>query len=320
MTPDKPKISDIQNRPADYERLNSLIWTTEIGIRATWLAYDDHSLDKNSKDRVLALKENTVYRLFATIHQYLILIRELNSSEHHLHQIHINDPKKFNSYIGDNPHFEQVQLQISSVFDNIIFNLSSLFDYLSHMVCYISKTDKSKTLYWTKLAKLARDSKSDFEGEKVRQTIDEWDRNFVDKLYDYRSRLLHNKKDDHEFTANVKFSDTKSFDFDIKIIASKTSQKFFKIIPDINSESQPTLIYLSSKIIEKSLDVIDIILSELQTELESKSSFNQNLINQKTALGMFAILDEKTNRPTPISKTMWKEYKTKREKILNASG
>jgi len=309
MAESKEDIINIINREEDYKTIRSLVWNAETGVRAIWLLYDDHSTDKNSKDNVLILKENIHYRLFATTHQYLLLIRELNIAEQQLHKMHMKDPKMFNAFPLGNPHFDAIEVEISSIFDNLIFQISSVFDYLSHMICYICRTNKSKTLYWTKLAKLCRDSNSDFNGDLVREVIDNEDRNFVGKLYDYRSRLLHNKRDKHHFTTSVGFSDKKAFDFDIKILASKTSQKHFKVIKETIGTKSPTLLYMSSYLIKKTFQVIENTLTEVQTELVSNSNFFGNLQKPKNKGGfMMIIADPKSRTPKPVSNVIWNEY------------
>lgn len=314
MEAGKKDIIDVSDRKEDYKQIKSLVWNAETGVRAIWLLYDDHSTDKNSKEKVLTLKENIHYRLFATTHQYLLLLRELNLAEQHLHEMHIKDPKLFNAFPLGNPHFDAIEVEISSIFDNIIFQLSSVFDYLSHMICYISQTNKVKTGYWTKLAKICRDKNSDFNGESVRRIIDFEDRFFIGRLYDYRSRLLHNRRDKHIFTTTVGFSNKKAFDFNIKIMSSDESQKHFKIIKETIGEKSPTVLYMASYLIKKTFQAIENILTEVQLEIVNNSNFLGNLQKPKDDKGfMLVIADPKTGIPKPVSNVIWLEYKEGRK-------
>jgi hypothetical protein len=149
------KILNIEDRQTDYEELNKQSWRAEHGIRSICVMYDDHSSDKNSKENIFLLKDNVHYRVFSLVHQYLVFLRELRTSESYLQQLHKKDPKLLDAFPMGNPYFDKVELEISSVFDSIIFQLSSVFDYISHLISYICKTNKSKTLYWTKLASSA---------------------------------------------------------------------------------------------------------------------------------------------------------------------
>jgi hypothetical protein len=301
------KILNIEDRQADFKEIDRLSWRAEHGIRSICVMYDDHSNDKNSKENIFLLKDNVHYRIFSLKHQYLIFLRELSYAENYLQELHTNDPQKFNAFPLGNPYFEKVDLEISSVFDNIVFQLSSVFDYLSHLICYICKTDKSKTLYWTKLAASAHGKDNEFSNLEIRKVIAELDNKIVGKLYDYRSRLLHNKKDQHIFNTSVKLDD---FKFDLKILSSDLALKHFKVIREEYPDEKITLTFLSSWLIKKSFIDIETILDALRLEILKNSHFHQNLTNPKAKNGfMFLSIDPKTNFAKPVSDGLWEQYK-----------
>jgi hypothetical protein len=272
--------------------------------------YDDHSSDKNSQENIFLLKENVHYRLFSLTHQYLIFLRELSLAENYLQELHEKDSNCFNVF-PRNPYFDKVELELSSVFDNIIFQLSSVFDYLSHLICYICKTNKSDTVYWTKLARLAYGKGNEFANLNIKRVIAELDNKIVGKLYDYRSRLLHNKKDQHIFNASMKFVDSK---FDLKIIASDLALKHFKVIREDYPEGKITLTFLSSWLIKRCFLDIETILDALREEILKNSQFYQNIMSPKTKNGlMFVSVDPKTNFANPVSEGLWEQYKKKKE-------
>jgi len=68
------------------------------------------------------------------------------------------------------------------------------------------------------LASTARGSNNELYGFDARKTIDLVVRRFVGKLYDYRSRLLHIKRDKHhyKFRTNLK-------DFKFKVIVNPSN-------------------------------------------------------------------------------------------------
>lgn len=304
------KIQNIEDRQTDYELINKQSWRAEHGIRSICVMYDDHSSDKNSKENIFLLKDNVHYRVFSLVHQYLVFLRELRASESYLQQLHKKDPKLLNAFPMGNPHFDKVELEISSVFDNLIFQLSSVFDYISHLICYICKSDKSKTLYWTKLASSAYGQNNEFSNLDIRKTITEVNNSFVGRLYDYRSRLLHNKKDKHIFTTSVKLND---FNFDVKILASDVSLKHFKAIREEFPEDDITLTFLSSWLIKKSFVHIEKILDALREEILKTSTFHFNLRNPKKQSGFMLIsVDPETHYARPVSDGLWDEYKNKK--------
>ena len=81
------KYLDIEDRKKDYELIKSETFRAELGIRAIGSIYHDHSKDEKSFENIFILKDNIQYRLFAATHQYLILLRELGSSESYLNDL-----------------------------------------------------------------------------------------------------------------------------------------------------------------------------------------------------------------------------------------
>ena len=304
------KILNIENRQADYDEINKQSWRAEHGIRAICVMYDDHSSDKNSKENIFLLKDNLHYRVFSLVHQYLVFLRELNVAEKYLQNVNNKKDVNLFGFVFGNPYFDKVELELSSVFDNLIFQLSSVFDYISHLICYICKTNKSKTLYWTKLASSAYGHSNEFSNLEISKIIKELDNSFVGRLYDYRSRLLHNKKDKHIFTSSIKLIDSK---FDIKVLASEVSLRHFKAITEEFPNQDVTLTFLSSWLIKKSFVHIEALLDALRKEILKTSTFHLNLRNPKKNRGfMILSVDPETHNAKPVSDDLWEEYKNKK--------
>lgn len=305
---------DITERKEDYQKIYSETFRAEKGIRAIGLIYHDHSDDKESFDNVFRLKSNIEYRLFSATNQYLIFLKELRAKEVYLQEIYKENPHYINpnTFPMGNVYFDKVESELSSVFDGIIFHISSVFDYLSHAICYMYFTNKEKTLYWTKLSKKVR---GDLKGKyEFCETLDNVDRRFVGKLYDYRSRLLHNKRDKHNFASSIELSD---FDFELQITCSKESLNKFKLIKELMEfpEQKITLTYLASWLIKRTFIEIENILDSIKIDLENNSNFQYNIANSskaKTGL-MFATINRDTHFAEPSSNGIWNEYKNGRK-------
>jgi len=302
---------DITNRQGDLNYINNETWRAELGLRAIAFMYDDHSDDKNSYDNILVLKDNIKYRLFSASHQYLVFLREMHGSEAYLQKLYKQNPRYIDAFPLGNPYFDKVELELSSIFDNIIFQITSLFDYLSHIVCYITFRNKSNTLYWTKLAKASRGQNNDFTNAEVKKIIDLVDRRFVGKLYDYRSRLLHHKRDQHHFGGKTTLGD---FEFHLSFIPSDIALKHFNLINnDIGPDKKFTLTYLASWLIKRTLIEIEAILDGLAVEIRKNSNFYSNMHNPKKGPNalLVASFNPETKYMEPMSDGLWKQYKEK---------
>ncbi|MEI6347262.1 MAG: hypothetical protein WCP69_04860 [Bacteroidota bacterium] len=309
------KYIDILDRKADYELIYKETFRTELGLRAISIMYDEHSNDKKSHDNILRFKDNIQYRLFSATHQYLVLLKELWGAESYLQNLYKKNPRYINSFPFENPFFDKVEQELSSVFDNVIFQVTSIFDYLSHIVCYITFTNKTNTLYWTKLARASRGQNNDFSNIELKNIIDIVDRRFVGKLYDYRSRLIHDKRDRHIFNAQAKLID---FQFNLQLLPSDVALKHFKLIKEeIPVGADVTLTYLASWLIKRAFFEIETILDVLSIELKKGSNFHSNLINPKRgddAL-LFITMNPETRQVEPLSNGLWKEYKEKTKSV-----
>lgn len=310
MTPilDIPK----SKRKEDYNLIHDKIERTELGIRAISIMYHEHSSDKNSWDNIFWQKENIYYKLSSIRFQYKIFLEQLFQSEHYLLEVYKKDPNYLNGFVLKNPYFDKIETELAAIFDNIIFNSVSIFDYLSHDICYICKANKEKTDYWSTLVKSANGRGNEISRLQIAPLIKLVESSFVKKLNDYRSRLIHRKRDKHKFTAKLKLDPT---DLNIKVIVSDEllSKKYLKIIKSEQKEDvRFTLTYVVSWIINRTLFEIERILEGLFFQIKSDSYLIENLRKKKTGNGLIS------GYPNPITKrlintsdVMWWKYKEK---------
>lgn len=300
-------LLDIKDRGADLKQLQNLLTTMEIGIRAITIMYDEHSTDKESKDNIFRLKENFCYRLTAAKHQYLLLLREIHQSEIYLEQLAKNNPSQLTSFYSGNPHFEGIEEMLSSIFDSCIFQITSAFDYLSHMISYILFPDnKKESTYWSKLMKHVRDKNNPVFNYVTAKTLHTADVDLVFELNNYRSRLIHNSRDRHNFQATQSASDA----FNVEVITSDYAMKHFKVWKN-ETDKNYTLQYVVSHLIRMACTQTDLLLNSVMTDIKANSNYEFNLNNAKKP-GAFHMLtyDAKTGVAVPVSDTIWEEYLT----------
>lgn len=307
-------IYDITDRDKDYGEIVKLVSWLESGIRAISIMYDEHSSDVNSKENIFRLKDNIHYRLLSALHMYRLLLEELNRSEKWYEQKETESLGRTN-FIGSNPVLEFLEMEISAVFDSVIFNIVSVFDYLSHIICYICLTNKQKTNYWTTLSKSARDKTTEIGKTYVMASIDKSDREFVGKLYDYRSSLIHHKRVKHDYEIA---RDSNEGNCRIRILMTSFEMKYFKkMAMEKKEENKFTLTYLSSWLIRITANYIEKILTDLEFDIKSKSAYDDNIrdIHNKGKLVIISV-DPKTNIGSPASDRIWLQFKKERPLIF----
>lgn len=308
------KLLDInkEERANDYQIVNKAVERTEEGLRIISVMFNEHSTEKNSLKNIFWQKFNIYYKLSSIRFNYRILLEELSRSESYLLEFFKDDPFFFDNtrVPGGNPQFLEVERNLATAFDNIIFNSVSIFDYLGHAICYICKSNRQKTMFWKRLVESAFDQRNEISKLQIAPLICDIDSKFVCNLTRYRSRLIHRRRDLNRISASFKTDETSST---IKIIVSEEflAKKHLKIIKDEKPDyDQVTLVYASSWIIKRTFYEIEKILDALVFEIKEDSHFIDNIIVQKNGKGiMSGYFNPISFKPISSSEIMWRKYK-----------
>lgn len=253
-----------------------------------------HHIDRSFKEqKIYTLRDNIEYRLFSANFHLELLFNHIRLVEKQIHQGMKWENK---NTIPIMSYFELFRQQITSLFDSFIYHTVSVFDYLGSLTNYISSTQKEKTLMWTQLAKSVRDKNNSFSKAKYSKLIDQIDRTFVCKLYDYRADLIHRRADFGGFNVTQKFGNTEDV-----ISTFYAGDKLIRSFPELKKhsiENDITLRFASVWILKETINNITDILFSLKEEIESNS------------LGLppdMYYLHPKTNEKMPVSVNYWHE-------------
>ena len=159
----------------------------EKGFRAIAVGYNEHIDDENSFDNINILRDSIGYRLFAAREQYIIYTSGILKAEKEILEMVIQNKK--NGITPGSQTFIEInnELNLSSYFDNIIFNLCSALDYQAHLVSYCLYKNKDRTFAWDKLVKKAT-ADTKLKSLEIIKTMDDINRNVVQGLYDCKKR------------------------------------------------------------------------------------------------------------------------------------
>jgi hypothetical protein len=202
----KKPILDITDINEEFRTLNNnleLLQRRFMAIAMDYTHYIDNSL---GQEEIYKLRDNITYRFFSTKLHTELLIKQHFAIERRFEELLKKDPQKiFGSYYPSNPHFEHSEKEISSIFDSFLYHLVSVFDYMGTLTNYICgpKGNKQDTLKWTNLARSARDKTNHFGKKPIADKIKELDIGFVNKLYGYRSILIHEKAEFSRYSFSV---------------------------------------------------------------------------------------------------------------------
>jgi hypothetical protein len=306
MSYNKKILLDIQDRQITFHSIAKRIELLNEGFRAIYADYMHHIDVKFGKDEILKMKENIDFRLFSSQFHLELLLRQHFAIENRIQDIYQKDPSKvLNEVYPSHPLFDHCEREITSIFDSIIFHLASVYDYLSAIINFIcNKKDKSITK-WSQLTKSCRDKGNTYSNKKISATILSENENFVEKLYRYRSRVIHEKSDIHPISFTLEFASGKT---DVKFISTNTITKSFKILTEKTSTHNLTVAYTSEWLIHETIDSIVKILFAIKEEMELMSTF-PNHIGASDLIILYN--DPETGFAEPVSKPMWADLRAK---------
>ncbi|GAA3922693.1 hypothetical protein GO495_02195 [Chitinophaga oryziterrae] len=305
MGNDKKILLDIQDRQKTFESIANRLELLDEGFRALYADYSHHIEVTNGKQHdILRLKENIDYRLFSSKFHLELLLRQHFAIEGRIQEIFRDDPGKvLNPVYPSHPLFDYCEREITSVFDSIIFHLASVYDYLSAAINFIcNKKDKSITK-WSQLAKSCRDRENTYSGKKIASVIISENENFVDKLYRYRSRVIHERSEINAISLSLKIASSKAV---VKFISTDGLIKSFPSLKEKAKTHNLTVAFTSEWLIHATIDSIVNILFSMKEEMEQMSTFPDHIADADFIL---LYTDPKTGHAGPASKPLWENLK-----------
>jgi hypothetical protein len=170
---------------------------------------------------------------------------------------------------GDSKTFiysNQLTDNLTYLFEDLIFNICSLFDYVANFISYTILNRKLTD--WISLTKAASSkSKNALNKSISAQQILEINKQFVSKLYPYRSDLIHKKS----FYVPVDFSKSYGSGINHEIIIycpPSLITKFHEIRQKKKEGMNISLNYISFWITNQSIIYLEILLLELRKDIE----------------------------------------------------
>lgn len=197
MSNDRP--TDIEDIDAAFARLNEIGTRLQEGIRAAGVLHVNTvaggDWEQASKSPTWDYRDSAMYRLKSIRHHLRFLVSLRVSVNRRINEK--NPLDQFAERDKTRELREHWAGERSALFDSFVFQISSLFDYLAYLSYSIYGNNRHiASLTWPGVAKAARDQK----GNKISQTsvgreIVRLDKEWVARLYDYRSELIHRRMD-----------------------------------------------------------------------------------------------------------------------------
>jgi hypothetical protein len=187
-------------------------------------------------------------------------------------------------------------IKVSALFDNIVFNAVSLFDYLLILVNFVCTNQKDKRIDWISLRKLALDKNNSFSKSIIADSIIQVNRELLERLYDYRSFVIHRSSDHGSRNFPI------SYGAGCQIARNMyySSRKFvtsFSELRELNKDFSISLMYGSFWLVNKCLECVSRILLILKRFMEENKLVVKPTIFLKTK--------DDSDDKLPISAMYW---------------
>jgi hypothetical protein len=294
MDKSKP-IKDIEDYKVEMQLIDKKFDSFYYNMLAVAMDYNSYIDPRIKNDSIYKIRDNIIFRLNGAKYHFEILNNIIANLDSELTAVHRKVHQKGNLF-GPDIIFDQRILQVSYLSDSFFFHLGSGFDYMSTLVEFVYSHNKDAELKWTQLARASRDERNPFNKTSIATTIDLLDREFIGKLYDHRSHLIHSKIDrsPSSFTINILEANCKA-----QIFSSQKFNRNFKELKIIAKERNITIRYSLLWVFHKSLSSLNTILFSLKEYMEN---------NKKTdKLHMF--IEGPNKEILPVSTKYWNKPK-----------
>ena len=306
----KKTLKDIGDRQKTFDEIHERLKILSVGFRAIFADYRHHiEVIRDLEHDLTTIKKNIQYRFFSARFHLELFLRQHYIIEDRIQKVYSEDPKKvLNPVYPSHPLIDHCENEITAILDSILFHLGSIFDYLSALVNFIcNKKDRSITK-WSQLLKACRDSKNQYFQRSIKEILIEQNKNFVNKLYEYRSRVIHFRSDKSAGSISITLESGKtSANF---IVPTALTNKFHEI-RILAKNHDITANYIAKWLINATLNSIAEIFQGLRKEMQLNSNYPDHIGDND--LLMFH-LDKETNIGHPVTKPMWEEFEKEYKK------
>lgn len=245
----KNQILDVIDFKVELEKIDRTANTIQNSFVQLAFDYANKISGKLDNQKFYQSRDNIVYRINCC--------RFLNSKSWE-----IRDDYERQDY---NPIFlGNAQYPILWMTDSLIFNLSSLFDYLGGFIEFIVGKEDKNELKWNSLCNSLR-NKEPHSNTVFANPVIEMHSGFVDKLFKFRSTVIHDKVQSGGFNYSHEVMSGKKT---LHQFCSNGFLKNFKMLKKEYPDHEITLHFANFWLMNKSLDYATEILKLTNEHIE----------------------------------------------------
>lgn len=264
-------LIDIKDRDKEFKRLDDRTDALKNGFHGFSLEYGFYVESIEGGHKIVELGQNVIYRLFSAIFHVQLLLHHHKIIATRLTAHYLADRPAFEETAPKHREYSYAEREISSLFDSIIYHLSSVYDYMAILINFVSVKNRDKTPKWTKIVETARNNPQFLRNDKLVEIIQVLNEDFVTKLYRYRSRLIHERSDVCRILVIRNPTNIVPY-----FTCTDTVRKLFKKYIQ-EEDADYALSFLSTTIIHETVQQIAVLLEALRRIIKENSNSTQEM-------------------------------------------
>ncbi len=202
------------------------------------------------------LRDSIIYRLFSMrFHLYLLNDIQENIIKSMKMKFPDEDTKLF--LLGRD--------QMLYIFDDIVFGLCSLLDYLGNMIGLVYIGQHKANIKWSGCIKSCRDKNNLLNNYSISKYLIEQDKLWVSDLYCYRSRLIHDRKDSVGAKRVITFGN-ETFNVNFNVGKPTMFLNIIKEYSEKNDVDNQSIIDIAFWLMKKNLSVIKDVVETIRMD------------------------------------------------------
>lgn len=252
----KKEIIDIQNFDEELEYIVGLSRSIQSNFQAIVFDYTNKISNKFGESQVTTIRTDLIFRIQAVLYFVRLMKREESTVL---------------KYINENPQLDGLnRIRLSddfvqnqkSIFDTILYHLSSIYDYFANFSAYFYF---AKVFKWNSLFNSANDLRNDKIGKNQKDLIIKSHKDFVDSLFRHRSYLIHQSMTHSGFKY---IQNLGTGDYIIEVITPSKFIKEFRILNEEVGDNDISLIASIFWTVKYGLKNINDLLFGMKDELQ----------------------------------------------------
>lgn len=232
-------------------------------------------LYKNLVDTVLVSLGNTRPSRDKTDNRYLLrdsMTYRMKSINYHLNLMIKRNNEILIKLRGNPFQFSEMEMMSAQnefmyLFDDLVFNVSSIFDYFGGLIgCLYVDIDKHK-IKWKGCERACAKDDNQMSTYKIAELVTSENRAWIQQLFEYRSKLIHFHKDNVTSSKQLTFN-SNGFTSVFKVDRPDVFLKLMKQYSRVDADENDGVIDVAVWLVNKSYNTINDLLIIAKEEIK----------------------------------------------------